>query len=72
MGMAPGLNTRRSGKGVASIVQQHISCTPLGRAGQPGGMVDAAIFLASDESVWMTGSIIAVDGRIGRAAGASS
>ena len=35
---------------------------PLGRAGQPEDMVGAAIFLASDESAWMTGTTVTVDG----------
>ncbi|MGI8857513.1 MAG: SDR family NAD(P)-dependent oxidoreductase [Thermomicrobiales bacterium] len=35
---------------------------PLGRAGQPEDMVGAALFLASDESAWTTGTTITVDG----------
>jgi len=35
---------------------------PLGRAGQPEDMVGAAIFLASDDSAWMTGTTVTVDG----------
>jgi len=35
---------------------------PLGRAGQPQDHVGAAIFLASDESSWVTGSNIVIDG----------
>ena len=36
--------------------------TPLGRLGQPDDLVGAAIFLASDEAAWVTGSTITVDG----------
>ena len=34
----------------------------LKRLGQPEDMVGACLFLLSDESSWMTGQIIAVDG----------
>ena len=34
----------------------------LKRMGQPGDMVGACLFLLSDESSWVTGQIIAVDG----------
>lgn len=39
-----------------------VSQTPLRRAGIPQDHVGAAIFLASDESAWTTGSRIAIDG----------
>jgi meso-butanediol dehydrogenase / (S,S)-butanediol dehydrogenase / diacetyl reductase len=35
---------------------------PLGRPGQPQDVVNAAIFLASDESSWISGANIVVDG----------
>lgn len=35
---------------------------PLGRPGQPKDVVNAAIFLASDESSWISGTNIVVDG----------
>ena len=35
---------------------------PLGRLGQPGDLVGAVLFLASDESRWVTGSTVTVDG----------
>lgn len=35
---------------------------PLGRHGQPEDVVNAAVFLASDESSWITGANIVVDG----------
>jgi 3alpha(or 20beta)-hydroxysteroid dehydrogenase len=34
----------------------------LGRIGQPEAVADAAVFLASEESSFMTGAIIDVDG----------
>ena len=35
---------------------------PLGRIGQPEDIADYALFLASDESRWVTGAVHAVDG----------
>ncbi len=35
---------------------------PLGRLGQPDDLVGAVLFLASDESRWVTGSTVTVDG----------
>ncbi len=35
---------------------------PLGRIGQPDEIADLAIFLSSENSKWMTGSIINIDG----------
>jgi glucose 1-dehydrogenase len=38
------------------------SMIPLGRLGQPDDLVGAVLFLASDESRWVTGSTVTVDG----------
>jgi meso-butanediol dehydrogenase / (S,S)-butanediol dehydrogenase / diacetyl reductase len=35
---------------------------PMGRAGKPEEVAELAVFLASDESAWMTGNAIAIDG----------
>jgi glucose 1-dehydrogenase len=35
---------------------------PLGRLGQPEDLAGAVLFLASDESAWVTGSTVTVDG----------
>jgi NAD(P)-dependent dehydrogenase (short-subunit alcohol dehydrogenase family) len=35
---------------------------PMGRAGRPEEVAELAVFLASDESGWMTGNAIALDG----------
>lgn len=35
---------------------------PLGRVGQPADIANAALFLASDEAAWVTGSTLVVDG----------
>jgi 3-oxoacyl-[acyl-carrier protein] reductase len=39
-----------------------ITQTPLGRTGQPGDIAAVAVFLASDNSAWVTGEIILASG----------
>jgi NAD(P)-dependent dehydrogenase (short-subunit alcohol dehydrogenase family) len=39
-----------------------IAQIPLGRLGEPEDIVGAILFLASDESRWVTGSTVTVDG----------
>ena len=41
-----------------------VANTPLGRTGQPADISKVALFLASDESAWITGEKIAVTGGI--------
>ncbi len=35
---------------------------PLGRIGEPCDIAGSAVFLASDQASWVTGSIFSVDG----------
>ena len=44
------------------MIKTFIDHTPLGRAGQPEDIVGPAIFLASDLSAYVTGSIVMADG----------
>lgn len=44
------------------LVKIFLDHTPLGRAGQPEDIVGPAIFLASDLSAYVTGSIVMADG----------
>jgi len=41
---------------------QMISSTPLGRLGKPSDISPAAVFLASDDSAWVTGDILFASG----------
>lgn len=43
---------------------QLIASTPLGRMGQPEDIAKVAVFLASDESAWLTGEKISASGGI--------
>ncbi|MEZ5123370.1 MAG: glucose 1-dehydrogenase [Solirubrobacterales bacterium] len=49
----------QSGQDNADMVA---SRTPLGRLGLPGEIAEAVVFLASDESSYLTGATIAIDG----------
>ena len=42
--------------------QARIATLPLGRFGQPRDVAELAVFLASDESSWLTGTAIPLDG----------
>ncbi len=39
-----------------------VATTPLGRVGQPNDIAGAAVFLASDDSAWITGELIGASG----------
>jgi len=39
-----------------------VNLTPLGRLGQPNDLVGAVIFLSSDNSAYITGQTLTVDG----------
>jgi 3-oxoacyl-[acyl-carrier protein] reductase len=54
--------TRRVGIIGSEFETQMISKTPLGRIGQPEDIARVAVFLASDESGWITGEKLTVAG----------
>ncbi|MGY2398029.1 SDR family oxidoreductase [Pseudomonas sp. SDO5271_S396] len=59
----PGLDTVLSSTGQTdAIVDGMIAALPLGRIGRPEEVAAAAVFLGSDESSFMTGSEMFVDG----------
>jgi NAD(P)-dependent dehydrogenase (short-subunit alcohol dehydrogenase family) len=45
-----------------SARRQREAMHPMGRFGQPEDIASAAVFLASDESRWTTGSVMTIDG----------
>ena len=45
-----------------SVRAERIAVHPIGRLGQPDDIAGLAVYLASDESSWVTGSIFPVDG----------
>ena len=61
--ICPGaIATRISPPPGSELHQRQISKTFLGRIGQPIEVAHAALFLASDESSYITGAVLAVDG----------
>jgi NAD(P)-dependent dehydrogenase (short-subunit alcohol dehydrogenase family) len=44
--------------------EARVATIPLGRFGKPEDIAGLAVFLASDESAWMTGAAIPVDGGV--------
>jgi NAD(P)-dependent dehydrogenase (short-subunit alcohol dehydrogenase family) len=45
-----------------TVRRQRLAMHPVGRFGQPGDVAGLAVFLASDESRWITGTAQTVDG----------
>ncbi|HEY8993669.1 MAG TPA: glucose 1-dehydrogenase [Lacunisphaera sp.] len=64
----PGLTitegTHTAGIAGSDFEKDAVSKTPLGRAGQPQDIAKAAVFLASDDSAWVTGEQLRVGGGI--------
>jgi 3-oxoacyl-[acyl-carrier protein] reductase len=64
----PGLTitegTHTAGIAGSDFEKDAVSKTPLGRAGQPQDIARAAVFLASDDSGWVTGEQLRVGGGI--------
>ena len=60
--MSRAITTRISPKPGSDLYQRQISRNFLGRVGKPREVADAALFLASEESSYVTGAVLAVDG----------
>jgi len=54
--------THRVGVIGSDFEKQIVAATPLGRFGQPEDIAQVAVFLASDDSGWLTGERIAASG----------
>lgn len=55
---------RRPGVDVVAKTKRAVANTPLGRVGVPADLTGLALLLASDESSYITGAVIPVDGGI--------
>ena len=62
----PGLveteGTHAAGMIGAEMEKEFVAHTPLGRVGQPQDIAAVAVFLASDDSGWITGEVIVASG----------
>ena len=60
--LAPGEGLTRASYADPERQRATIAQIPLGRMGKPDDIVGALLYLASDESRWVTGSTVTVDG----------
>lgn len=49
---------------VSKVLASFNAFHPLGRIGQPADVAEAILFLASEQSSWITGTILPVDGGV--------
>jgi 3-oxoacyl-[acyl-carrier protein] reductase len=54
--------THTAGVVGSDFQKQLIAQTPLGRFGQPDDIAPVAVFLASDDSGWLTGEVLKASG----------
>ena len=60
----PIFSTFLSKEEVTKVLPTFNAFHPLGRIGQPCDVAEAILFLASDQSAWITGTILPVDGGV--------
>lgn len=60
--LAPGFTDSRASRSIADVSKYDISRTPMGRLQQPDDLIGALIFLSSDDSDFVTGQTLLVDG----------
>ena len=61
-GMVETEGVKSAGIGESDLRKQIESQTPLGRIGQPQDIATAAVFLASNDSAWITGESLRISG----------
>ncbi|WP_316751502.1 glucose 1-dehydrogenase [Pedobacter gandavensis] len=61
-GMVETEGVRTTGIIGSDIQKETIASTPLGRGGNPDDIADIAVFLASEDSRWLTGEILIASG----------
>lgn len=60
--LAPGFTDSEASRSIADVTKYDTGLTPMGRLQQPDDLVGALIFLSSDDSDFITGQTILVDG----------
>jgi len=60
--IAPGFTDTEASRCIADVTKYDVSRTPLNRLQQPEDLLGALIFLASDDSDFITGQVLLVDG----------
>jgi NAD(P)-dependent dehydrogenase (short-subunit alcohol dehydrogenase family) len=60
--IAPGFTDTEASRSIADVTKYDVSRTPLNRLQQPKDLLGALIFLASDDSDFITGQVLLVDG----------
>jgi NAD(P)-dependent dehydrogenase (short-subunit alcohol dehydrogenase family) len=61
--VSPGpINTPLTSQQSAEVIARIVSTVPMGRMGKPEEVANAALFLASDDSSFVTGIELFVDG----------
>ena len=61
--IAPGfIETEMTGKLDEKVVAEWVAGIPLKRAGQPGEVADLCVFLGSDQSTYITGQVMEING----------
>ncbi len=60
--LAPGFTDTEASRTIADVTKYDVSRTPLTRLEQPHDLIGAAIFFASDESDFITGQTLLVNG----------
>ena len=63
-GMVETEGTHAAGFIGSDFQQEAVRSTPLGRIGQPDDIADVSVFLASEDSRWLTGEILLASGGV--------